>query len=848
MWIDSTLYEAFHLVLADEPTTVEAQAAAAFQHHWAACTAQEIGASAFNEGLVNVWFGPRARETGLLSADELEGLGEEGFRVRTYTPTARARGIGTGRHLLIAADTDVGGANGVYDFLERALNVRWFAPGVTRTPRASMGIERLDYAARPAFAFREVGYHGLWRGDDGAAYRRANKFQHEFTPGPFGAHTFHALLPPARHFETHPEFYALVDGRRHAPHGHGQAAGPQICCANPATAEAVLAEIAALIEAGPNPADAELATRRNAVFAHPSGKVASVSPMDGPPPCACSLCREAEAAEGSAAGPLLLLVNRVAEGLEKAYPGEGYRVHTLARQHTRRPPENLRPRGNVIVQVCGFECDFSRPLNDPVSPVNAAFLRDLEGWAGMSGALYVWNHAANLSMPLYAHPNLRVVQPNLQLFTQFFPAGVYEQAWMEPGAELAEFAALRSYVLSRALWDPDVPGEVLYGEFINGYYGPAAPALRAYIELISDKVREDGVYLHCMQDNYWFDYDLVVEAQNLFEEALAKRLNDAQRRCVEEARLPVHLAALTCPPRARFDGGALILERPPAMTLEDFLKHLRETGGAPEDGPSYDLEAAVRRACGGDTPPREQRHPLVVLEDARHLVWVAPSLGGAVVRWRDKALGTEMLRGYEFPTLPGSIREWRVEPDGTAQPAVEAWEAVEQTATRLVLRASTDDGLTLTRTIALDGEELALMLEVRNRADEPRAPRVTLRPEFHSQGMHAPDLWVEGADGWALVAAPPNPLATPWRIQHVPVNGTQSWAFHAPAANLSVVNRLDADALSSLRFVANWEHRAQQASLELVLDPVPLAPGAARTLHAAYRVMAGPPSPGPAGV
>jgi hypothetical protein len=80
----------------------------------------------------------------------------------------------------------------------------------------------------------------------------------------------------------------------------------------------------------------------------------------------------------------------------------------------------------------------------------------------------------------------------------------------------------------------------------------------------------------------------------------------------------------------------------------------------------------------------------------------------------------------------------------------------------------------------------------------------------------------------------------------------RSWAFHVPAANLSVVNRFGGDAVDGLRFSASWEHRAQQASLELLLDPAPLAPGEARTLRSAYRAVADPPgaasSPGFAGI
>ena len=71
--------------------------------------------------------------------------------------------------------------------------------------------------------------------------------------------------------------------------------------------------------------------------------------------------------------PVLQLVNRVAEAVEKEFPDKA--VETLAYQWTRQPPKTMRPRPNVIIRLCSIECCFSHPLATCDSPANRTFRR-----------------------------------------------------------------------------------------------------------------------------------------------------------------------------------------------------------------------------------------------------------------------------------------------------------------------------------------------------------------------------------------------------------------------------------------------------------------------------------------
>ena len=77
-------------------------------------------------------------------------------------------------------------------------------------------------------------------------------------------------------------------------------------------------------------------------------------------------------------------MNRIAKEVAKKFPH--VLIDTLAYQYTRKAPNTPVPEPNVIVRLCSIECDFAKPLSDPV---NAAFDRDLVAWGKLTSRLYM---------------------------------------------------------------------------------------------------------------------------------------------------------------------------------------------------------------------------------------------------------------------------------------------------------------------------------------------------------------------------------------------------------------------------------------------------------------------------
>src|SRR5690606_25197294 len=115
---------------------------------------------------------------------------------------------------------DEGGSlNAAYGLL-RSLGVRWFMPGELGEvvpERATISLEPLNETVRPDFPLRDWNWYnfGSFAYDDIIWARRLGMNSCEALLGPIaGPHGLvHVLLDPAMQ-KAHPEYYALLDGKR----------------------------------------------------------------------------------------------------------------------------------------------------------------------------------------------------------------------------------------------------------------------------------------------------------------------------------------------------------------------------------------------------------------------------------------------------------------------------------------------------------------------------------------------------------------------------------------------------------------------------------------------------------
>ncbi len=415
-----------------------------------------------NQANVNVFVGPQAAKVAQKDFST-DGLGDEGIVIRTVP-----------NGLILAGGRPRGTLYAVYTFLEDHLGCRWWSSTESTIPsKATIVLNDIDVRYVPVLEYREPYWFDALDGDwavrnkcNGNGNRidaeRGGKHKYEGF-----VHTFYPLIPPEKYFADHPEWFSEIDGKRTTERA-------QLCLTN----EEMRAEL--------------VKNLKERLRNNPAATIASVSQNDWYGNCQCAKCKAVEEEEGSPAGPMLRFVNAVSADTEQEFPNVA--ISTLAYQYTRKPPKLVKPRPNVIVQLCSIECSFSKPLADER---NKPFRDDIIGWSQICNRLYIWDYTTNFRHHIMPHPNLRVLGPNVKFFVDHNVKGIFEQgAYTTNGAEMAE---LRAWVLAKLLWDPSRSGDQLVEEFLEGYYGPAAPYMKKYLATVHDAVDQSGDWLGCFE-------------------------------------------------------------------------------------------------------------------------------------------------------------------------------------------------------------------------------------------------------------------------------------------------------------------------------------------------------------
>jgi hypothetical protein len=340
----------------------------------------------------------------------------------------------------------------------------------------------------------------------------------------WGVHTFYQLMPPSEFYADHPEYYGLIKGKRISDY-------TQLCLSNPAVLKIITERI------------------RKIMRENPEYLIYDISQNDWDDPCQCEKCQAIVKKEGSESGITVWFVNQVAEAIEKEFPGKF--IGTLAYRYTRKPPEYIHPRDNVVIRLCSIECCFAHDFK--TCPENQSFLQDLDVWSAITSHLYIWDYVVSFEHFLVPYPNFKVLQPNIQTFRDNNSISIMEQGNYEKGGEFGE---LRAYLISKLLWNPDCNIENVIDDFMYGYYGRAAKYIRQYFDLLHKCITpETHIHWNLSPYDKIFSDQFILDSYDIFEEAKKVADNDEILKRVELASLPVlYLKCLWLPSLSKYDG------------------------------------------------------------------------------------------------------------------------------------------------------------------------------------------------------------------------------------------------------------------------------------------------------
>tara|TARA_B110000090_G_scaffold51090_1_gene58418 strand:+ start:215 stop:2398 length:2184 start_codon:yes stop_codon:yes gene_type:complete len=347
-----------------------------------------------------------------------------------------------------------------YDFIEKFLNVNWLSNDFTyyEDLKSINFPKNYSYYFEPPVLTRTV-HSKLFYKDSVFAdkLKVTNEAFPRYVPSA-RVHTFHRFLPYEVFYDKNPEYYALRNGKR---------LPTQLCLTNTDVLKIVKDSVNSFFNKFPN------------------SDVISVSQDDNTQYCQCDKCSKIDNQEGSPAGTMIHFVNAVAE----SFPNKT--ISTLAYQYTRKPPK-VKPIENVLITLCSIECNRSVPIELGCKD----FSSDLKGWSQLTDNIRIWDYTTQFTNFLAPFPNWGTIKPNINLFVDNNAKWIFEQH-SNNDSELFE---LRSYIMAKLLWNPNLDFQTLLNEFNNKYYGNGGKYISEYVNSIQNQIDNTSFFLFLYGD------------------------------------------------------------------------------------------------------------------------------------------------------------------------------------------------------------------------------------------------------------------------------------------------------------------------------------------------------------
>jgi hypothetical protein len=741
-----------------------------------------------------------------------ETLGAEGFVLRTR-----------GNHVVIAGGRQRGTLYGIYAFLEK-LGCRWFTPDLSVIPKKpTLTLEPLDEMHKPAFEYRETSFWEA-RDKDWAARNKMNGSLmnlDESTGGkvayyPF-VHTSYLILPPEKYFEDHPEYYALVDGKRRSE-------SAQLCLTNPDVLRLAIETVLEWVEQ------------------HPEASIYSVSQNDCEGWCECDNCQRVEEEEGGAhSGPFLRFVNAIAAEVANKHPEK--LIDTLAYWYTEAPPLEVRPLPNVRIRLCPIgACEahaYENCQND------AYFLEHLRGWSAITNQLYIWHYVTDFAHYLDPFPDFDELAADIPMYRKHGVVGIFlEGDYAEGGG--GENAELRCYVMARLLWNPSVDVNKIIDEFMTAYYGQAAHSMRAYFDLLHRQVRPaprgkgHHLWIYTNPGAPYLSDEFLAQSMKLFHEAEAAAADDATKTRVRKARLSIDYVRLMHAKAFEVRDGWY------APTNLDMLKeHFQSFMNDVRSFGITQLHEWTKLAEDEEEFSKFMKpYRVATLENAFVRVDLAPELGGRIIRMIDRRTGNDVLRrpdpGERSYPDAGGLSLFVYSDYLSDKPYEAQWELEPQAeSTELLLTGTYANGLKARRAIRLQREEPMVRTETTLENGGASALDVALqsRCEIGPKNMSRALLSFRQQDGKTLEQRLIEPGQEPGgsKVYDGAERPEGEWRVSEAGPGVVLVNCFPKDQVS--RCFARWTGKAENAvTLGLWSVKRTLGPGETLKLEADYGI------------
>ena len=477
---------------------------------------------------------------------DVSGIKDDGFIIKTIDG-----------NVYIASRVEQGIMSGVYSFIERFLGVRWLTESVTHVPENdNVLVYPCDILEEPTFARR------IWY-DNGSAY--PNFYNHRryyedldawYYPGLTTPHNT-TDYPDSRRscgyvnkydvvnkttgeflrkydanintetecylMDLHPEYFTDMEGVDH--NGDKKPATPakgdyDICFTSGIKEDGTLRDgpsaVRYIIEKVKNALKEDATTKKLKYF--------QIAEMDASGAiCKCNTClSRREAYKGG--GVVVMFINCIEHEINSWLYEEQNRTVTFSTfaYHTSvHPPVKQNDDGtyeplasfcvandNVQIRVAPIGADYTYSFQDEnqIKTFNELF----EGWDVCSKEMRVWDYVIDFYARTWYYPNLHYMKENFMYYKEKGVVEVFDECGRSAKEPSFWTNALKSYVVSKLYWNLGWDVSELVNEFIELYYGAAAPAAKEYLNVI------EGYYAELRETIGSLDMAVVTPSCNFY--------------------------------------------------------------------------------------------------------------------------------------------------------------------------------------------------------------------------------------------------------------------------------------------------------------------------------------------
>jgi hypothetical protein len=410
--------------------------------------------------------------------------------------------------ILICGNNQRGLLYGVYDFLEKALDIRWFAPfdyAEVIPKKKNVKLPLWTDESFPHMIYRRFHYCSMGRGiPDPMKHRytvadwcvknrynvelerlvskhdkpavkekRLNNIKQFYSkrggyialPTMWG-HNYHYWVSPEEYLKTNPEYFCLDSST-----GKWRAERAQLCATNPEVVKVIVQKAVEYFKKYPE-------REYFPLFQEDGSRLWCQCP-------GCTALYKGSDINSYKTEHNINLANNVAEELNKIIHGK--KIATYAYSVTNQPPVNVKPRGDVFVTYCLM--DFSKPEKFP--------------WQGYSGEeLAAWSKLCNGNLILYTYNYLdffytaNTASSLVRLF-RYFDLMKIKCSCQESNENWYGVSAYNYYLSSRLAWDPWFDAEEFRKDYYDKLYGDAGEYIEKYHAILES----------CLSNKkYWLEY------------------------------------------------------------------------------------------------------------------------------------------------------------------------------------------------------------------------------------------------------------------------------------------------------------------------------------------------------